>query len=180
MVKRWAASVGLQPADYGTHSMRRTKPTLIYRRTHNLRAVQLLLGHTKLESTVRYLAIEVEDALALAATKGREGDAGCATYDGARRVDECAKGQLLNSGWALGLLKISGSVLNRSPSAGGKLLVPGRLLWCWVIATWPLTQRAFHLAAASRVTFSLLAHPAAGAGANIAAGPKGGGCGCPE
>lgn len=65
IVKRWAASAGLQPSDYGTHSMRRTKPTLIYRRTHNLRAIQLLLGHTKLESTVRYLGIEVEDALAL-------------------------------------------------------------------------------------------------------------------
>jgi integrase len=65
IVKRWVASAGLQPSDYGTHSMRRTKPTLIYRRTHNLRAIQLLLGHTKLESTVRYLGIEVEDALAL-------------------------------------------------------------------------------------------------------------------
>jgi integrase len=50
-------------ADYGTHSMRRTKATLIYRRTKNLRAVQLLLGHSKLESTVRYLGIEVDDAL---------------------------------------------------------------------------------------------------------------------
>jgi integrase len=65
IVKRWVTSAGLQPSDYGTHSMRRTKPTLIYRRTHNLRAIQLLLGHTKLESTVRYLGIEVEDALAL-------------------------------------------------------------------------------------------------------------------
>lgn len=65
IVKRWVASAGLQPSDYGTHSLRRTKPTLIYRRTHNLRAIQLLLGHTKLESTVRYLGIEVEDALAL-------------------------------------------------------------------------------------------------------------------
>lgn len=65
IVKRWVASAGLQPSDYGTHSMRRTKPSLIYRRTHNLRAIQLLLGHTKLESTVRYLGIEVEDALAL-------------------------------------------------------------------------------------------------------------------
>lgn len=65
IVKRWVASAGLQPADYGTHSLRRTKPTLIYRRTHNLRAIQILLGHTKLESTVRYLGIEVEDALAL-------------------------------------------------------------------------------------------------------------------
>ena len=59
----WVSSIGLDPAAYGTHSMRRTKPTLIYRRTRNLRAVQLLLGHTKLESTVRYLGIEVDDAL---------------------------------------------------------------------------------------------------------------------
>ena len=51
---------------YGTHSIRRTKPTLIYRRTKNRRAVQLLLGHTKLESTVRYLGIEVDDALEIA------------------------------------------------------------------------------------------------------------------
>jgi len=53
----------LDRAEYGTHSMRRTKATLIYRRTKNLRAVQLLLGHSKLESTVRYLGIEVDDAL---------------------------------------------------------------------------------------------------------------------
>jgi integrase len=66
IVKRWATSIGLDPAAYGTHSMRRTKPTLIYRRTKNLRAVQLLLGHTKLESTVRYLGIEVDDALEIA------------------------------------------------------------------------------------------------------------------
>lgn len=58
----WALRV-LDPADYGTHSMRRTKATLIYRRTKNLRAVQLLLGHSKLESTVRHLGIEVDDAL---------------------------------------------------------------------------------------------------------------------
>ena len=55
--------LGLDPAEYGTHSLRRTKATLVYRRTRNLRAVQLLLGHTKLESTVRYLGIEVDDAL---------------------------------------------------------------------------------------------------------------------
>jgi integrase len=66
IVKRWVASIGLDPASYGSHSMRRTKPTLIYRRTKNLRAVQLLLGHTKLESTVRYLGIEVDDALEIA------------------------------------------------------------------------------------------------------------------
>jgi integrase len=63
IVDRWVASIGLDPHKYGTHSMRRTKAALIYRKTGNLRAVQLLLGHTKLESTVRYLGIEVDDAL---------------------------------------------------------------------------------------------------------------------
>jgi integrase len=62
-VHQWVGSIGLDPTAYGTHSMRRTKATLIYRRTKNLRAVQLLLGHSKLESTVRYLGIEVDDAL---------------------------------------------------------------------------------------------------------------------
>jgi integrase len=66
ILDEWVSSVGLDPADYGTHSMRRTKASLIYRRTKNLRAVQLLLGHSKLESTVRYLGIEVDDALELA------------------------------------------------------------------------------------------------------------------
>jgi integrase len=63
IVKSWINMAGLNPAAYGTHSLRRTKPTLIYRKTKNLRVVQLLLGHTKLESTVRYLGIEVDDAL---------------------------------------------------------------------------------------------------------------------
>ena len=66
IVGSWVGSIGLDPATYGTHSLRRTKATLIYRRTRNLRAVQLLLGHTKLESTVRYLGIEVDDALEIA------------------------------------------------------------------------------------------------------------------
>ena len=66
IVNAWVEEIGLDPAAYGTHSMRRTKPTLIYRRTKNLRAVQLLLGHTKLESTIRYLGIEVDDALEIA------------------------------------------------------------------------------------------------------------------
>jgi len=66
IVASWVDEIGLNPADYGTHSLRRTKPTLIYRRTRNLRAVQLLLGHSKLESTVRYLGIEVDDALEMA------------------------------------------------------------------------------------------------------------------
>ena len=66
LVSQWVSDIGLDPAVYGTHSLRRTKATLIYRRTKNLRAVQLLLGHRKLESTVRYLGIEVEDALEIA------------------------------------------------------------------------------------------------------------------
>ena len=66
LVSGWIASIGLDPHLYGTHSLRRTKATLIYRRTGNLRAVQLLLGHTKIESTVRYLGIEVDDALSIA------------------------------------------------------------------------------------------------------------------
>jgi site-specific recombinase XerD len=63
IVEHWVKSIGLNPTAYGTHTMRRTKATLVYRRTKNLRAVQLLLGHSKLESTVRYLGIEVDDAL---------------------------------------------------------------------------------------------------------------------
>ena len=66
LVHRWVESIGLDRAVYGTHSMRRTKAAQIYRKTGNLRAVQLLLGHTKLESTVRYLGIEVDDALNIA------------------------------------------------------------------------------------------------------------------
>jgi integrase len=66
IVHRWVGMIGLDTSLYGTHSLRRTKATLIYRRTKNLRAVQLLLGHTKLESTVRYLGIEVDDALEMA------------------------------------------------------------------------------------------------------------------
>ena len=66
LLSDWLASVGLDRHLFGTHSLRRTKATLIYRRTGNLRAVQLLLGHTKIESTVRYLGIEVDDALAIA------------------------------------------------------------------------------------------------------------------
>jgi len=65
-VNAWVRDIGLDPAEYGTHSMRRTKASLIYRRTNNLRTVQILLGHRKMESTVRYLGIEVEDALELA------------------------------------------------------------------------------------------------------------------
>jgi integrase len=66
LLSEWIASIGLDPSLFGTHSLRRTKATLIYRRTGNLRAVQLLLGHTKVESTVRYLGIEIDDALAIA------------------------------------------------------------------------------------------------------------------
>lgn len=66
IVHRWVGSIGLDPADDGTHTMRSTKATLIYRSTKNIRAVQLLLGHSRLESTIRYLGIEVDDALEIA------------------------------------------------------------------------------------------------------------------
>lgn len=65
IVTSWVLGIGLESSSYGTHSMRRTKATLLYRRTKNLRAVQLLLGHSKLDSTVRYLGIEIDDALEL-------------------------------------------------------------------------------------------------------------------
>ncbi len=66
IVESWVAGIGLDFTAYGTHSLRRTKASLIYRRTKNLRAVQLLLGHAKLDSTIRYLGIEIDDALELA------------------------------------------------------------------------------------------------------------------
>ena len=66
VLKKWITDIGLDPTVYATHSMRRTKASLIYKRTKNLRAVQLLLGHTKLESTVKYLGVEVDDALEIA------------------------------------------------------------------------------------------------------------------
>jgi integrase len=66
IVKSWVAEIGLDPTAYGTHSLRRTKASLIYKKTKNIRVVQLLLGHKKLESTVRYLGIDVDDALEIA------------------------------------------------------------------------------------------------------------------
>ena len=66
LVRDWVTAIGLEPSGYGTHSMRRTKAAEIYRKTGDLRAVQLLLGHTKIDSTVRYLGVEVEDALSIA------------------------------------------------------------------------------------------------------------------
>jgi integrase len=63
LVDNWIEIIGLNPADYGTHSLRRTKVALVYRRTGNIRACQILLGHTKLESTVRYLGVDIDDAL---------------------------------------------------------------------------------------------------------------------
>jgi site-specific recombinase XerC len=66
LLKTWVSSIGLEPSAYGTHSMRRTKAAQIYKKTGNLRAVQLLLGHSKMDSTVRYLGIELEDALEIA------------------------------------------------------------------------------------------------------------------
>lgn len=66
LVHEWVAGIGLEPKEYGTHSLRRTKASIIYKATGNLRAVQILLGHVKIESTVRYLGVDVEDALELA------------------------------------------------------------------------------------------------------------------
>ena len=66
LVDRWVSAIGLKAADYGTHSLRRTKASIIYKQTGNLRAVQMLLGHSKIESTVRYLGVDIEDALELA------------------------------------------------------------------------------------------------------------------
>ncbi len=64
-MREWVTSIGLEPSAYGTHSMRRTKVAQIYKKTGNLRAVQLLLGHTKMDSTVRYLGVDLDDALTL-------------------------------------------------------------------------------------------------------------------
>jgi integrase len=66
LVDEWVIAIGLRKEEYGTHSLRRTKASLIYKATGNLRAVQILLGHTKIENTVRYLGVDVEDALELA------------------------------------------------------------------------------------------------------------------
>jgi site-specific recombinase XerC len=66
LVDEWVTGIGLRSEDYGTHSLRRTKASIIYKQTGNLRAVQILLGHTKIESTVRYLGVDIEDALTLA------------------------------------------------------------------------------------------------------------------
>ena len=66
MVRDWVVSIGLEPSSYGSHSMRRTKVAEIYHKTGNLRAVQLLRGHTKVDSTVRYLGVKLEDALSIA------------------------------------------------------------------------------------------------------------------
>ena len=66
LADEWVAGIGLRPEDYRTHSLRRTKASIIYKQTGNLRAVQILLGHTKIESAVRYLGVDAEDALALA------------------------------------------------------------------------------------------------------------------
>lgn len=66
LVDEWVTAIGLPRAEYGTHSLRRTKAAMIYRATGNIRAIQILLGHTKIENTVRYLGVDVEDALLLA------------------------------------------------------------------------------------------------------------------
>lgn len=66
LVDEWVTAIGLRASDYGTHSLRRTKAAMIYKATGNLRAIQILLGHTKIENTVRYLGMDIEDALLLA------------------------------------------------------------------------------------------------------------------
>lgn len=66
LVDEWVTEIGLRPQEYGTHSLRRTKASIIYKATGNLRAIQILLGHSKIENTVRYLGIDIEDALTLA------------------------------------------------------------------------------------------------------------------
>lgn len=66
LVDEWVRAIGLRSEDYGTHSLRRTKASIIYKATGNLRALQILLGHTKIENTVRYLGVDIEDALTLA------------------------------------------------------------------------------------------------------------------
>jgi len=68
LVDEWVMAIGLRPEEYGTHSLRRTKAALIYKATGNLRAIQILLGHTKIENTVRYLGVDIDDALTLAET----------------------------------------------------------------------------------------------------------------
>ncbi len=65
LVDEWVTAIGLTPEEYGTHSLRRTKASLIYKATGNLRAIQILLGHSKIENTVRYLGVDVDDAVAL-------------------------------------------------------------------------------------------------------------------
>ncbi len=66
LVEEWVTAIGLRKSEYGTHSLRRTKAAMIYRATGNIRAIQILLGHAKIENTVRYLGVDVEDALLLA------------------------------------------------------------------------------------------------------------------
>ena len=66
LVDEWVTAIGLRKEEYGTHSMRRTKASMIYKATGNLRAIQILLGHSKIENTVRYLGVDIEDALLLA------------------------------------------------------------------------------------------------------------------
>ena len=66
MVDEWVEAIGLRPEEYGTHSLRRTKASIIYKATGNIRAIQILLGHSKIENTVRYLGVDIEDALTLA------------------------------------------------------------------------------------------------------------------
>ena len=66
LVDEWVEAIGLRPEEYGTHSLRRTKASIIYKAKGNIRAIQILLGHSKIENTVRYLGVDIEDTLTLA------------------------------------------------------------------------------------------------------------------
>ncbi|MCJ8191979.1 tyrosine-type recombinase/integrase [Sphingomicrobium aestuariivivum] len=70
LLDEWVTAIGLRREEYGTHSLRRTKASIIYKATGNLRAIQILLGHSKIENTVRYLGVDIEDALTLAEKTG--------------------------------------------------------------------------------------------------------------
>lgn len=69
LVHERIVGIGRHLQDYGTHSLQRTKASTIYKATGNLHAVQVLLRHAKIESTVRYVGVDMEDAMELASTR---------------------------------------------------------------------------------------------------------------
>ena len=110
VVHQWIAAIGLDSTVYGTHTMRRTKATLMYKHTKNLKAVQILLGHTKLESTVRYLGIEVDDALEISELRIPAKLDSDSTASWTRIPDEAGQSERSDAGfWVFTLLMSSGS-----------------------------------------------------------------------